>query len=226
MRAIPVGAMGMLILAGCVSVNLPEIPPYHPGYAQAETGAVAPAPPILDLSTAPPTASPGLPVPGPSDLEPGTIRSDQMGKTPMTGNIHQEHGMMQHGEHGQMGGPSHGAMQEQGQMQGGMQHGGHQGQEPMRGEMPQDGTEKKEEGPTHEGMEHEGHSMAPQPGPDQEAVQGQTHPGHKMYEPKAEGSGTDGKAVYTCPMHPEVVSDRPGSCPKCGMVLHKKEAPK
>jgi Cu+-exporting ATPase len=25
--------------------------------------------------------------------------------------------------------------------------------------------------------------------------------------------------VYTCPMHPEVVSDRPGSCPKCGMAL-------
>src|SRR5262249_25233304 len=22
---------------------------------------------------------------------------------------------------------------------------------------------------------------------------------------------------YTCPMHPEVVSDRPGACPKCGM---------
>jgi Cu+-exporting ATPase len=24
---------------------------------------------------------------------------------------------------------------------------------------------------------------------------------------------------YTCPMHPEVVSDKPGSCPKCGMTL-------
>jgi Cu+-exporting ATPase len=24
---------------------------------------------------------------------------------------------------------------------------------------------------------------------------------------------------YTCPMHPEVVSDRPGACPKCGMAL-------
>lgn len=33
-------------------------------------------------------------------------------------------------------------------------------------------------------------------------------------------------AVYTCPMHPEVKSDKPGKCPKCGMNLVKvKEAP-
>ena len=24
---------------------------------------------------------------------------------------------------------------------------------------------------------------------------------------------------YTCPMHPEISSDEPGSCPKCGMNL-------
>ncbi|MBU3937578.1 MAG: YHS domain-containing protein, partial [Proteobacteria bacterium] len=24
---------------------------------------------------------------------------------------------------------------------------------------------------------------------------------------------------YTCPMHPEVVQDKPGACPKCGMTL-------
>ncbi len=29
--------------------------------------------------------------------------------------------------------------------------------------------------------------------------------------------------IYTCPMHPEIISDRPGSCPKCGMALEPKE---
>jgi Cu+-exporting ATPase len=28
--------------------------------------------------------------------------------------------------------------------------------------------------------------------------------------------------VYTCPMHPEVVSDTAGTCPKCGMSLEPK----
>lgn len=31
------------------------------------------------------------------------------------------------------------------------------------------------------------------------------------------------KDVYTCAMHPEVKSDKPGKCPKCGMNLTKME---
>jgi len=34
------------------------------------------------------------------------------------------------------------------------------------------------------------------------------------------------KVVYTCPMHPEVLTDKPGKCPKCGMNLVKKEVAK
>ncbi len=29
---------------------------------------------------------------------------------------------------------------------------------------------------------------------------------------------------YTCPMHPEVHSDKPGQCPKCGMTLVSRES--
>ncbi|MBL0098414.1 MAG: hypothetical protein IPP46_19460 [Bacteroidetes bacterium] len=34
------------------------------------------------------------------------------------------------------------------------------------------------------------------------------------------------QALFTCPMHPEVIQDMPGNCPKCGMNLIplKKEA--
>lgn len=31
------------------------------------------------------------------------------------------------------------------------------------------------------------------------------------------------KIIYTCPMHPEIASGKPGKCPKCGMILVKKK---
>ncbi len=37
---------------------------------------------------------------------------------------------------------------------------------------------------------------------------------------------TQAKEYYTCPMHPSVISDRPGACPVCGMALVKKSANK
>lgn len=30
---------------------------------------------------------------------------------------------------------------------------------------------------------------------------------------------TEAHKTYTCSMHPEVISDKPGKCPKCGMEL-------
>jgi CopA family copper-resistance protein len=37
------------------------------------------------------------------------------------------------------------------------------------------------------------------------------------------GTTSKGEAIiYTCPMHPEVQSNKPGNCPKCGMKLVKK----
>lgn len=35
----------------------------------------------------------------------------------------------------------------------------------------------------------------------------------------AKAEETSSAAIYTCPMHPEIRQDHPGSCPKCGMTL-------
>ena len=45
---------------------------------------------------------------------------------------------------------------------------------------------------------------------------------HGMAMPTSGGEIT-AKTMYTCTMHPEVVEDHPGNCPKCGMKLVEKK---
>jgi FtsP/CotA-like multicopper oxidase with cupredoxin domain len=46
----------------------------------------------------------------------------------------------------------------------------------------------------------------------------------QMDDPAAMPAGA-GPVTYACPMHPEVTSDEPGRCPKCGMKLLATQAP-
>jgi FtsP/CotA-like multicopper oxidase with cupredoxin domain len=46
----------------------------------------------------------------------------------------------------------------------------------------------------------------------------------QMDDPAAMPEGA-GPVTYACPMHPEVTSDQPGRCPKCGMKLLATETP-
>jgi Cu+-exporting ATPase len=41
----------------------------------------------------------------------------------------------------------------------------------------------------------------------------------KFIQPQTVIESTTTVSTYTCPMHPEIVQDHPGSCPKCGMAL-------
>jgi len=47
----------------------------------------------------------------------------------------------------------------------------------------------------------------------------QSDPDRFLRESPASSSPLPAGAVYTCPMHPEVLRDRPGECPSCGMAL-------
>lgn len=38
-------------------------------------------------------------------------------------------------------------------------------------------------------------------------------------ETSTKTTSSEQKVTYTCSMHPEVISDKLGSCPKCGMDL-------
>ena len=53
----------------------------------------------------------------------------------------------------------------------------------------------------------------------QQHVHGHGHQHEEVGSTQAAHAGTMPATRYTCPMHPEVVSDSPGACPKCGMAL-------
>ena len=53
----------------------------------------------------------------------------------------------------------------------------------------------------------------------------QTSPTDYIDTAKAPPSAAQGDEIYTCPMHPEVVRNEPGSCPICGMALEPRNAP-
>jgi len=62
-----------------------------------------------------------------------------------------------------------------------------------------------------EGKAQKGHEH------DQHGLHAEHH--HFASEPSGGGESASSALKYTCPMHPEVVSDKPGDCPKCGMAL-------
>jgi hypothetical protein len=77
------------------------------------------------------------------------------------------------------------------------------------------------------GMQHAGHDMGGMKH-DQNGMQhggggmkGMDHdmPGMMPDVPSSQPPTTQAAVLYTCTMHPEVLSNKPGKCPKCGMKL-------
>ncbi len=63
----------------------------------------------------------------------------------------------------------------------------------------------------------------PEPEKKSHSCCGGKHHGHQ--ESTAANQVVDESAIYTCPMHPEIEQQGPGSCPKCGMALEPKGVP-
>ena len=57
-------------------------------------------------------------------------------------------------------------------------------------------------------------------GSDQSSTPAMQHDQSKM---EFGSSPSTAGVVYTCPMHPDVRSNKPGECPKCGMTLVRRQ---
>lgn len=71
------------------------------------------------------------------------------------------------------------------------------------------------------GMQHRGHEMGSMKH-DMGGMKGMDHdtPDMKHHNTMtSQPATTQAAMLYTCTMHPEVVSDKPGKCPKCAMKL-------
>jgi hypothetical protein len=66
--------------------------------------------------------------------------------------------------------------------------------------------------PTHAVKSQSGHSS-----------EGGGHGGHQMKSADTGATPAPAGVQYTCTMHPEVIADKPGKCPKCGMKLVSKK---
>jgi hypothetical protein len=70
------------------------------------------------------------------------------------------------------------------------------------------------------GMRHMGHDM----GHDTGSMPGMKHDASASQSATTPSATTQAAVLYTCTMHPDIVSDHPGKCPKCGMKLVRKGA--
>jgi len=106
-----------------------------------------------------------------------------------------------------------------------MQHGSMQGMQHQGMKMEERGqTKQRGEMEGHEGIQH---GAVPQP--EKKAVADEmkkTSDEMKQTSDAMKRKSNEmkpGATVYTCPMHPQIKSDKPGKCPICGMTLKKKE---
>lgn len=72
----------------------------------------------------------------------------------------------------------------------------------------------------HDHQGHAGHADHQAPSSAEKPATAPQEHDHKGHE--AAPAQKDSADSYSCPMHPEVVADKPGRCPRCGMNLEKK----